>query len=352
MVEDLIEEFGIRVNLTERVEAEGLRDGSRVYLAKLPHGTRVYILDTPEIREIACHPHIVGEEFARLNLEAAKEAAKALTSLTPLGDAGRDEVVFQHVLRAAPGYRLHEALREMGLGFREVWVRPRYVTPSYRDHDEDASKRLVIVYEDFAGLPEGGEVIVVKPDTEASGRTAVKSLERLKEAAEERGTRLHTLIIYGFISEYGLRVVDQYARSIGFKETYFLAAGNITALCRNLYDMPLYGPDESHYQETGKIRLISGIVDQETLADYLPEFIPGADQPGDWSARQTSVYTGQGYEPGGIEKHLRNSITLLESLWKLSKGQPWFREFHREALRRELQALEETLRRYTDQIRG
>lgn len=346
MVDDIVEEFGIRVNLTERVEVEGLGRSSRVYLAKLPHGTRVYILDTPEIRALACHPHIVGEEFARLNLEAAREAAKTLLTLTPLGDAGRDEVVFQHVLRAAPGYRLHEALREMGIGFREVWVRPRYVTPSYRDHDEDQSKRLEIVYEDFSQLPEGGELIVVKPDTEASGRTALKSLERLRKAAEERGARLHTLIIYGFISEYGLRAVDQYARSIGFKETHFLAAGNITALCRNLYDMPLYGPDESHYQETGEIKLISGIVDQETLTDYLPEFIPGADQPGDWSARQTRVYTGHGYEPGGIEKHLRNSISLLESLWKLSKNQPWFREFHRQALRKELQALQETLNQY------
>lgn len=346
VLDRLVEEFGIRVDLTEEVGVSGLREGSKVFRVRLPGArSEVYVVDTLAGKDIACHPSIVGEELWRLSLEAALDAARAILELTPLGEVGWGSVVFEHVLRAAPGYKLHEALRvvEPGAGFREVWVRPRYVTPSYRDHDEEAAKRLVVVYEDFSQLPEGVELTVLKPDTEASGRTGTVALERLAAAAEERGSGLGELVVYGFVSEPGLRAVEEVALRLGFRRTYFFAVGNLTALCHNLYDMPLYGPDESYYSEHGGVKLLGGVADYSTLERYALEFIPGADQPGDWSARQSRVYTGTGWEPGGIEKHLRNSVHLIERLWEICRGQPWFMEFHEEAIKRELEALRRAL---------
>jgi len=343
VIDEIIRFFGVRVDLTEALEVEGISKGSRIFKVKgFPSDCEVYLIDNSPGKEIACHPHIVGERLSELCLEVARDAVKALIKLTNIQEYGEGATVFEHVLRAAPGYRLHESLRERGIGFREVWIRPRYIVPSYRDHEAE-EKRIEIVYEDFSDLPRRELLLVVKPDTEASGRTGQVSLRRIAEVAEERNSALEELIVYGFISMQGLKNIYQTAKEIGFKKTYFFAIGNLTALCHNLYDMPLYGPDESYYAERGELRLISGIADYSTLKRYLPEYIPGADQPGDWSARQTSVYTGYGYEPGGIEEHLKNSIKLIERLWKLSKNQEWFMDFHEKAIKSELGALKDTL---------
>ena len=348
VLDRIVEVFGIEVDLTEPVEVSGLAEDTRVFRVRgFPDDCEVYIIDSLAGKDIACHPHIVGEELAELCLQAARDAAKAILELTPLREYGDEAVVYEHVLRAAPGYRLHEALRELGVGFREVWVRPRYVVPSYRDHDEVEAKRLEIVYEDFSNLPRRELLLVLKPDTEASGRTGEISLKRLAEVAEEKNSALEELVVYGFISKPGLESIYRAAKDLGFRKVYFFAIGDITALCHNMYDMPLYGPDESYYAERGGLKLLGGIADYSTLERYLPEFIPGADQPGDWSARQTLVYTGYSYEPGGIENHLRNSIKLIEELWNISRDQDWFMQFHEIAIKRELEELRNTLTRYT-----
>lgn len=293
--------------------------------------------------KVACHPHIVGRELEELMEKVAYDASKVLIELTPIKNLKGDEIVFEHVLRAAPGYLLHKKLREENIDFREVWVRPRYKLPSYRDHDEESMKEIEIIYQDFSQLPEGVEITVIKPDTEASGRTAEVSLRRLREEVEEKNSKLRDLIIYGFISEHGLKIIEEVALRLGFEKTYFIALGNLTSLCYNMYDMPLYGPDESYYSQYREIRRLGGVTDIEVFEDYLPEFIPGSDQPGDWSARQEKLYTGIGYEPGGIRKHLENSINLIEKLWKISQNQEWFMEFHEDAIRRELEKLYQKL---------
>jgi len=345
----LVEVFDIRVGLTEYLEVQGLRPGTRLYRVRgLSSKSEVYILDSPEVKSVACHPHIVGDELADCMSRVAHDAVKIISDLTSVGEVDDDDVVFEHILRAAPGYRLHEVLRSFGLGFREVWIRPRYKLPSYRDHDEEASKEIEVVYQDFSSIPEGRELIVFKPDTEASGRTAETALTRLYEEAVKKNSRLKDLIVYGFISERGLRVVEEVASRVGFKKIYFIALGNITALCYNMYDMPLYGPDESYYSEYGEIRRLGGVTDYEVLGKYVPEFIPGADQPGDWSARQKMLYTGVGYEPGGIRKHLENSISLINRLWSMSREQDWFMDFHEEAVKRELELLSNKLTQIGD----
>jgi len=349
-IDKLIETFRIKVDLTEEVEVPGLSEGTRVFRVKgFPSDCEVYIIDSLAGKDIACHPHIVGEELSDLALKAARDAAKTVLELTSLREYDDEAVVYEHVLRAAPGYRLHEALRESDVGFREVWIRPRYVVPSYRDHDEEATKRIEVIYEDFSNLPRRELLLVLKPDTEASGRTGEVALKRLAEVAEEKNSALEELIVYGFISKPGLEAIYQTAKSLGFRKTYFFAIGDVTALCYNMYDMPLYGPDESYYAEKKKLRLLGSIADYSTVERYLLEFIPGADQPGDWSARQTKVYTGYSYEPGGIEKHLRNSITLIENLWRISRNEEWFMEFHEEAMKTELEKLKQTLNAYAEQ---
>jgi len=336
----LIETFNIRVGLTEKLELQGLRPCTEIYkVGGLQLRSEVYVLDSPEVRSVACHPHIVGDELIESMGMVAYDAVKALMELTSMSELEGDEIVFEHVLRAAPGYCLHEALKRAGIDFRQVWIRPRYKLPSYRDHDEEAMKEIEVVYQDFSMIPEGRDLVVVKPDTEASGRTAEMALKKIYEEAEEKNSKLRELIVYGFISEHGMRVVEKIALELGFKKTYFIALGDITALCYNMYDMPLYGPDESYYSEYREIRKLGGITDYEILEKYAPEFIPGADQPGDWSARQKILYTGTGYEPGGIVKHLENSISLISRLWDISRGQEWFMEFHEEAIKRELDQL-------------
>jgi len=348
-MDTLIETFNIRVGLTEKLELPGLRPCTEIYKVKgLQLQSEVYILDSPEVRCVACHPHIVGDELIESMGRVAYDAVKALMELTPIGEVECDEIVFEHVLRAAPGYCLHEALRKSGIDFREVWIRPRYKLPSYRDHDEEAVKEIEVVYQDFTMIPEGRDLVVVKPDTEASGRTGETALQRLYEEALKRDSKLKELIVYGFISEHGMRVIEGKALKVGFEKVYFIALGDITALCYNMYDMPLYGPDESYYSEHGEVRKLGGITDYRIFEKYVPEFIPGADQPGDWSARQKILYTGTGYEPGGIIKHLENSISLVSRLWDISRGQEWFMKFHEEAIKKELDQLRNKLSQMKD----
>jgi len=100
--------------------------------------------------------------------------------------------------------------------------------------------------------------------------------------------------------------------------------GNIAELAHNGYDMTLYGIDESYWSASGETRKLGSIVDSQTLERFLREFIPGSDQPGDWSDRQTSVYvTKEKKEQIRSNKHLFNSINLIESLKKISNFTPW-----------------------------
>ena len=72
------------------------------------------------------------------------------------------------------------------------------------------------------------------------------------------------------------------------------------------------------------MKKLGSIVDQKTLERFLPEFIPGSDQPGDWSDRQTSVYiTKEKKERIRINRHIKNSIKLIKNLKRISNFTPW-----------------------------
>ena len=113
--------------------------------------------------------------------------------------------------------------------------------------------------------------------------------------------------------------------------------------------MPLYGIDEGLWEIKRKIRKLGSIVDSKTLKKYLLEFVPGLDQPGDWSSRQTSVYvTKEKQEPGGITKHLTNSIQLIERL----KNIPDYALWQQRIAEKELELLHSTLGELEKGYRG
>jgi hypothetical protein len=325
-IDAVIEEHGIDVKSTSKVVVKGLNPTTSLFKVHRPDlANELFIIDTAQGRRIACHPHIVGEFLKTLASEAALEAMKAINELADLSNVESDCIVFENILRAAPGYELHRALQKITgrEEFRDIWIRPRYERPSYRDHDEEASLGLNIVYEDFDELPHNEEIVVLKPDTEATGKTGQVSIERLVERCADVGSSIRKLILYGFISAPGLKIISKTANKHGIELMAF-AIGNITDLAFNGYDMTLYGVDESYWKATGKIRKLGSIVDIETLERYLPEFIPGSDQPGDWSNRQTSIYvTGEKRESGDIKAHLKNSIKLIKSLMNISGYMPW-----------------------------
>lgn len=343
-IDGLIKEFGIDVNSTEPIHIPGLKRSTRIFKVNRPDLIEdLYIIDTPEGRDMACHPHIVGRALEVLCLRSAAEAAKAICRLTEISKTKNNSIVFEHVLRAAPAYRLHDGFRKSnpGIKFNEVWVRPRYKKPSYRNH---GTKALEIIFENFKSLPSNENLIVFKPDTEATGRSGQIAMETIVKKCGEVGSEIDRMILYGFVASPGLKVLKKTAKKHGIKLSAF-AVGNITDLAYNKYDMTVYGPDESFWRARGRIRKLGSIIDRTTLESYLPHFVPGSDQPGDWSSRQSVLSTGTGTEGGNIEGHLQNSAKLIKNLREISKGQSWY-SWQDRIVENELRLLQATIKRY------
>ena len=321
--DSLIQEYGVNVDATTPAKLRKTQLGSNVRIFQVTQSSlNAFIIDTPPIRRIACHPHVVGEELESLMLDSAELALQGILELAEI-DTRKDALLFEQILRAAPGYQVHKAAEKIVPGsFRTVFVRPRYTHTSYRDHDGMIQRQLEVVYEDFTELQKNRDIVLFMQDTVASSRSAMLSIERAVQHCETVGSRIRKWIVYGFVSLEGLKILDRIAQSYGIPLVAF-ALGNLTALCANNYDMPLFGVDEWRWQKDGSINKIGALVDRTTFMEYLPEFIPGADQPGDWSARQSKLFTGTGYEDGNIDAHLENSIRLVESLLKIGTFSEW-----------------------------
>src|SRR5208337_1484951 len=138
--------------------------------------------------------------------------------------------------------------------------------------------QLNVVYEDFSRLPSGKRINLIMQDTVASSRSAEISIQAAIDHCEKVGSRIEKWILYGFISLKGLKLLDRLARSHGIPMIAF-AMGNLTAMCANNYDMPLFGVDEWYWQKEHSIRKLGALVDATTFREYLQEFVPGADQP-------------------------------------------------------------------------
>jgi hypothetical protein len=319
-VDSIIQEYGVNVDSTKPASLGKTRLSSDTRIFEVQHSSlNAYIIDTPMTRRIACHPHVVGKE---LDVLVADAADKSLSAILELSGVDRD-VVFEQILRAAPGYQLHQAANKLiPDSFRTVYIRPRYTHTSYRDHDGMIQRQLNVVYEDFSRLPSGKRINLIMQDTVASSRSAEISIQAAIDHCQKVGSRIEKWILYGFISLEGLKLLDRLARSHGIPLIAF-AMGNLTAMCANNYDMPLFGVDEWFWQKEHSIRRIGALVDATTLIEYLQEFIPGADQPGDWSARQTQLFNGSTYESGNIRGHIENSIRLIKSLVEIGNFNNW-----------------------------
>jgi hypothetical protein len=341
IIDRMIQENKIDVDSTRIVKTRKaeLRKTTKIYEVTRTE-TPTFIIDTPMAREIACYPHLVGELLEQRSREAAAEALPTIMELSDIGKPnGRSEIVFEQILRAAPGYKLQDiAPRALGSMCKTVYLRPRYTHKSYRDHDGVVQREIEIVHQEFSQFPKGKRIVLVMQDTVASGRSGEISIDATLKHCEESGCKIEKWILYGFISEYGLGVLCRIAKQHDIPLIVF-AMGNLTALSENSYDMPLYGVDEAHWQKTHAIRKIGSTIDRTSLKDYLPYFVPGSDQPGDWSARQLNLFNGISYEPGDIVGHLNNSIRLIRSLCEIGCFEPW----QQRIAEKELDDLQKTL---------
>jgi len=341
--DEIIDAFRIDVDSSEALRIPGLKESTRVYRVRRPDLIRdLYVVDTPSGRSIACNPHLVGRALESACLESAFEAARVIDFL--VGISEREAVVFEHVLRAGPGYELHHAIQSIypRLNVKEVWIRPYYTMPSYRDHDIDA-RELEVKWESFEGLPSNKDITLLKPDTEATGMSGERAIERAVEEAEKVGSRIDTVVLYGFISQEALRLLNKTAEKHGFRLMAF-AMEDVMQLAYNKYDMSIYGLDLSYWEMFQKVRKLTSITPLPVLEDSLPDFVPGSDQPGDFSSRQRLLFNGTEWERGTILCHLANSIKFIGRLQKISEDESWYS--HDEIFRKKLEALYITLLSY------
>lgn len=331
-LDETIDIFGINVRGAKLVE-EGAR--IRAYEVSLSNPRLgVYLIDTPEARCLAAFPHIVGRSFSYLNLLSARRSLRAILDLADIRQFKDNTFVLQ-ILRAGPGYRLHEALSGHLGRLGEIYVRPVYTGPSFRDHL--TQRRIKITYRDYSALEGHTDVAVVVQDTVATGRTLKTSLKDLFNHLTD--LRIELLMVYGFISDRGLEVIREMVEGHKISRVQVFPLVDVAALASNNYDMVLYGPDERYFSTHGEHRLLGATVGYETLVDCIEHYVPGLDQPGDWSSRQAILYNGLAYEEGNMRGHLESSRNSILRLVEISSGEPWFREWHLRIAERHLRAI-------------
>jgi len=294
---------------------------------------RVFIVDSRAMREVACHPSIVGAPLEGLCLEGAGAFSRALVGLK-LFDVGGSAVL--HILRGAAGYRVADALP---VAIPVISVRTEYREAGYRAHTDDA-RDISVTYRDYpVDLRLDSVSTLIIPDTFATGRSAEAALLDLMGS----GLKPERIILYGFMAIPALARMGALCHREGMEMVSF-AICDLTQLAHNNYDMPLYGFDESLHTSKGELGRLGSVVSLETLKGMLPLYVAGIDQPGDWSERQRDLFNGMGNESGDIKGHLLKSISLVESLREINSGQGWYDEFHDGIATHELTRLREALK--------
>lgn len=335
-LQEIRKRFPLDTESPANLDIQGLSPQTRVYSVDTSSSSLIgenlgscYIIDTPEGQNIASHPHLVGSELAYQALKAAYEFKTVLEEL----DLITENTSILHILRGSLGYMLYDTLPHLSL----INVRTEYSADGYRAHSDD-SRGIEVTYSDY----DGGKVnTLIIPDTYATGRSVEAAIQDLLS----RGCKPNTIIIYGFIAIPSMRRLKTLCDEIGARMITF-AICDITQLAANNYDMTLFGFDEHHHSETGELNPLGSIVGEETLREMSEIFIPGLDQPGDWSERQTKLYDGHNEESGDIKGHLEKSIAFIESLDKINREQVWYNESIKKITEAELGDLRVTLSRY------
>ena len=340
----VLDTFPVDVSSTASIEIEGLRQDTSVFKVDtensplIPRGVdvgEVFIVDTVPGMRIACHPHIVGEELESLCLDGSREFVRALMGLDLLDVSG---LAVLHILRAGSGYMVGEALPD---GVPVISVRTEYGEDGYRSHSD--ARTIGVSYRDYSSgdsLMDGVDTLLI-PDTYATGRSAETALGDLLES----GLSPERIVLYGFIAIPALVKLGGFCSEEGI-DLFSFSICDIAQLGHNKYDMPLYGLDESLFVSAGETRCLGSIVDVQTLRAFLPIYVAGLDQPGDWSERQRSLFDGFSSETGDIVGHLRKSVGLVESLREINSVQPWYDDFHDGIALVELGRLREAVREY------
>jgi uracil phosphoribosyltransferase len=305
--EEVVDRFGVKVDLTRRVEVRALGKEARLFRVDLDVPGEVYILDSLEGVEIASQPEIVGVELSSKALSLARKASRVLLSLL-----GGREAVFLHVLRSSPGYMLHEALKSCGASVREVYVR-------VSSHSSPGGGNVTF---SLMGRIPGEIKDVIVADTVATGQTLESALRFLLKMGELKGVKFRRVFAYGFLSEEGVRRVGGFLEGMGLQPV-FVAIEDLTALASNNFDMPLYGPDIGSSDR----RLLGGVTDMGILEKMIDAYFPGIDQPGDWSERQCILFNGESMEYGRIREHLEKSLSRLEALRSELATLGWYPEW-------------------------
>ncbi len=333
-LETILQTFPIDTCSTKRLSLSDLSHDTRFYkvdVEKSPliDGVRgaFYLIDTPAGRKIACHPHIVSEKLAGLCVSAASEFVSSLKGLNLL----KTDSVILHILRGSLGYMAHQVLPDLPT----INIRTQYIDDGYRSHSDD-SRHIEVTYSDYKKAEYGSLII---PDTYATGRSVEAALRYMLE----RGLGVERVIIYGFIAIPGVERLYRLLHEYNI-DLYAFAICDITQLYSNKYDMPLYGIDEHLFQQDGTILRLGSIVSLDTLKDMIFSYIPGMDQPGDWSERHTDLFNGSTRESGDMRGHLMKSIEFIESLDVLNSTQPWYSDQINELTQKEITALEKTVK--------
>ena len=328
--------FPLDTGSTALQELSNLSPSTRLYSVDASSSSLIgedlgdcYIIDTSEGQRIASQPHLVGPELDELSLQAAREFKVALVEL----DLVSDSTGILHILRGSAGYMVHKVLPNLQL----IRVRTEYKDDGYRAHSDD-SRRIEVTYSDYYG----GELdALIIPDTYATGRSVEAALRHIASG----GCKPKTIIIYGFIAIPSMRRLNDLCKAIGARLITF-AICDITQLAANNYDMTLFGIDEHHHSATGELSLLGSVVGEETLFEMSENFIPGLDQPGDWSERQSKLFDGNREEPGDIRGHLSKSIAFIESLDKVNREQDWYNDKIKRLTETELENLRSTISEY------
>jgi len=324
-VEGMISTFKVRINDVN----DGFNMGKELKVYPVRTLSRpsieAYILDAPEARALACFPHIVGEAFIQLNRKLSTKAAEAIVNVVGL-EEWKGYVVHVHVLRAGSGYMMSEGLKHELGQIADVYIRPLY---------SKNRKKIEITYSDFSQLPKNAGLAVVIPDTVATGFTLIKVLRKLAEEANKVGSWIDTLVIYGFIADYGLERIAKEAKALKINFTYFFALEDVAALAGNYYDMVLYGPDTS--QEAFKP--LGAITHYDILRECINYYVPGLDQPGDWSNRQPVLFNGNTWEKVDLLQHLSESRETIESIQQRYSRYMWFKKWHKHICEAQIRAI-------------
>jgi uracil phosphoribosyltransferase len=270
---------------------------------------QIYLIDTSAGREIACHPHIVSNQLSDLCLKAAEEFVNLLYELHLISEYSG----ILHILRGSLGYMTHMVLQKLPI----INIRTQYIYNSFRNHLDDF-KKIKVTFSDFDNSNFDSLII---PDTYATGKSAEAALNYLFEKKIE----VEHIIMYGFIAIPAIVRINKLLQNFEC-DLYVFAICDIPQLCSNYYDMPLYGLDEYLYKQQRITRKLGSIVSEETLSKMLPWYIPGMDQPGDWSERHDWLFNGYKNENGNIIGHLLRSIEFIESLNSLNSTQKWYNE--------------------------